>query len=140
MQRSLLIALFFVLMPPLAAQGQHLVVGTVSDARTGMTLPSATVQIEGTYQGTITNAEGAFSLRVRELPATLLVRFIGYETARVPVAEAPVAGYQDWAELDQAVRHPDRAVAMVPGVQRRGSAVPVARALPSAPRPLRTAR
>jgi len=65
-----------------SAHAQSVVTGRVTDARSGAPLPAATVQIEGTYTGTITNGEGAYVLRVPERPATLVVRFIGYETAR----------------------------------------------------------
>lgn len=61
--------------------------GHVRDAATGETLPSATVQVEGTFRGTITNTEGAYELRVDSLPATVVARYIGYETARRRVAE-----------------------------------------------------
>lgn len=94
MPRSWLVVLLLFLVPPLAVQGQHLIEGTVVDARSGEPLPSATIQVEGTYRGTITNTDGAFSLLVPDLPATLLVRFIGYETARVPVA-APLPEHLD---------------------------------------------
>lgn len=66
----------------LSAQGQQVVHGTVIDAETEAPLPAANVQIEGTYRGTITNRDGVYELRVDEVPATLIVRFIGYETAR----------------------------------------------------------
>jgi len=61
--------------------------GTVYDAQSGETLPSATVLLEGTYRGTITNAEGYFSITVDELPATLQIRYIGYESARVEISQ-----------------------------------------------------
>ena len=44
------------------------------------------MQVEGTYRGTITNAEGRFELRVLSLPVRLVVRFIGFETAIIPVS------------------------------------------------------
>jgi hypothetical protein len=62
--------------------------GTVTDARTGETIPSATLQVDGTYRGTITNRNGRYSIRVDRLPATLLVRFIGYQTQRTEVTSA----------------------------------------------------
>ena len=62
--------------------------GTVTDARTGETIPSATLQVEGTFRGTITNRNGRYTIRVDRLPATLLVRFIGYQTARAEVTSA----------------------------------------------------
>ena len=59
--------------------------GRVYDQDTGESLPAATVQVEGTYRGTITNVDGVYELRVDALPATLLSRYIGYKTARVEV-------------------------------------------------------
>lgn len=67
---------------------QKLVHGRVLDATTGETLPAANIQIEGTYQGTISNAEGAYELRIDTLPATLVVRYIGFETTRLEVTAA----------------------------------------------------
>ncbi len=70
------------------AVAQKLVRGTVVDAVTGEALPAANIQIEGTYRGTITNVDGVYELRLDGLPATLVVRFIGYETKRVALTEA----------------------------------------------------
>ena len=63
--------------PPVHAQ-PWLVRGTVTDASTGQPLPAATVQLAGTYRGTIANDEGEYSLKVQQLPATLTVSYIGY--------------------------------------------------------------
>ena len=63
--------------PPVHAQ-PWLVRGTVTDAATGQPLPAATVQLAGTYRGTIANDEGEYSLKVQQLPATLTVSYIGY--------------------------------------------------------------
>ncbi|HMB89699.1 MAG TPA: carboxypeptidase-like regulatory domain-containing protein, partial [Rhodothermales bacterium] len=82
---------FFVVllfMPLQDVLSQKLVRGRVLDAATGESLPAANIQIEGTYQGTITNAEGAYELRLSTLPATLVVRYIGYETTRLEVTAA----------------------------------------------------
>ncbi|WP_169577927.1 DUF5686 and carboxypeptidase-like regulatory domain-containing protein [Salisaeta longa] len=54
--------------------------GRITDARTGAPLTAATVQVQDTYTGTITNAEGRFELRVDSLPVTLVVQHIGYKT------------------------------------------------------------
>lgn len=54
--------------------------GRVVDASTNETLPAATVQIAGTYRGTITNREGVFELAVDDLPVDLVVRYIGFRT------------------------------------------------------------
>ena len=63
--------------PPVHAQ-PWLVRGYVTDAATGQPLPAATVQLAGTYRGTIANDEGQYSLKVQQLPATLKVSYIGY--------------------------------------------------------------
>ena len=54
--------------------------GRVVDASTNETLPNATVQIAGTYKGTITNLEGVYEIAVDDLPVDLVVRYIGYRT------------------------------------------------------------
>ena len=61
--------------------------GTVADAESGELLPAANIQIQGTFQGTITNSEGAFAIQVESLPAVFVVRYIGYETTRIEVTE-----------------------------------------------------
>ena len=66
-----------------------LVRGTVTDAATGQPLPAATVQLAGTYRGTIANDEGEYSLKVQQLPATLKVSYIGY-VSQDRVLTAPV--------------------------------------------------
>ena len=65
--------------------------GRVVDASTNETLPNATVQIAGTYRGTITNREGVFEIAVDDLPVDLVVRYIGYRTDTLTAhAETPL--------------------------------------------------
>ncbi len=61
--------------------------GIVRDMETGKPLSYTNIQIEGTYQGTITNDDGNYTLKIRKLPATLIYRFIGYESQRVSITE-----------------------------------------------------
>ncbi len=69
---------------------QKLLRGTVRDSETNQPLPAANIQIEGTFSGTITNDEGEYLLQIKELPATLVVSYIGYATKRVEVrADSP---------------------------------------------------
>ena len=49
-----------------AQQPGHIVRGQVLDAQTGESLPSANIRIEGTFRGTITNADGAFEIAIEE--------------------------------------------------------------------------
>lgn len=59
--------------------------GTISDVETGEPLAYATILLEGTYHGTITNSEGEFSIEVRQFPALLLARHIGYNSERLEI-------------------------------------------------------
>ncbi|MBT8400755.1 MAG: DUF5686 and carboxypeptidase regulatory-like domain-containing protein, partial [Rhodothermia bacterium] len=67
------------------AHAQLTIHGVVRDAKTGATLAATNIGIENTTRGTISNADGAYSLRVPTLPATVVFRFIGYRTASVTV-------------------------------------------------------
>ncbi len=69
------------------AGAQSVIRGTIVDAETGEALPAATIQVEGTYRGTITNVDGLYelgldALGLDALPVTLIIRYIGYETER----------------------------------------------------------
>jgi hypothetical protein len=61
---------------------QKTIRGTVTDAKTGETLPSTNILIEDTYRGTITNENGEYTLSIPDslLPANVIVRYIGYQT------------------------------------------------------------
>ncbi len=78
------IALLLLLIP-IQTYAQVELTGIVMDAETGDSLPAATIVIENTLKGTITNSEGHFSISVPELPATLLISYIGYERASVTI-------------------------------------------------------
>ncbi|MDZ7774096.1 MAG: TonB-dependent receptor plug domain-containing protein [Bacteroidales bacterium] len=64
------------------AYAQQTITGTVTDAGDGNTLVGATVQIEGTTQGTITDVEGNYSLQANE-GQTLVFSFVGYQKQKV---------------------------------------------------------
>lgn len=59
--------------------------GSVIEKQTGEPLPSATILQDGTYRGTVTNAEGKFTLTVDSFPATLIIRYIGFDSMRFEV-------------------------------------------------------
>ena len=73
-----------------AQQPVHIVRGQVLDAQTEESLPSANIRIEGTYRGTITNAEGVFEIAIQEAPADLVFRYIGYESQRYAITDRSV--------------------------------------------------
>ena len=64
------------------AQG-HLVSGTIFAEGEG--LPGANVIVKGTSLGTITDIEGKFSLDVPSPNDILVISFVGYENAEIPI-------------------------------------------------------
>lgn len=69
---------------------QHTVVditvkGKVTEAQTGETLPGVSILVKGTVQGTTTNNEGEFSIKVTDKKAILVFSYVGYEAKEVTV-------------------------------------------------------
>lgn len=62
----------------------NIITGMVHD-EAGLPLPGASGVIKGTKIGTATNEYGQFSIKQPDLPVTLLVSFIGYETREVTI-------------------------------------------------------
>jgi hypothetical protein len=87
----LLLALIFVWGAEAPAQSTTLV-ATIVDAESGRPLPGATAQVEGTARGAATDAEGRLRLRLDRLPATLVVRFVGYVSERVEIERGEGVG------------------------------------------------
>ena len=79
-KKILLFSLFF--LSSIVTFAQTRIDGIVADAKTGERLPAAHIIIEGTYSGTIANEDGEFTLIVRSSPATIVVRYIGFETQK----------------------------------------------------------
>jgi len=70
---------------------QQVITGLVIDASTKDPLPAATVQIAGTYRGTITNNNGEFELTIPSFPVRLHVRYIGYNSVTMDISEMPTS-------------------------------------------------
>lgn len=75
-----LLSLFF-LLSAIGLMAQQ-VSGTVKD-RHGSPLVGAAVLVKGTSNGTVTNADGAFSLNDVAKGATLVVSFVGYVSQEI---------------------------------------------------------
>lgn len=65
-------------------QQSKMVTGFVKDA-TGEPVIGANVVEKGTTNGTVTDIEGSFSLNVASLDATLIISYIGYIDAELPI-------------------------------------------------------
>ena len=57
--------------------------GHIQDKKSGDPLAATNIQIEGTYQGTISNQDGNFIIAVEKIPSNLLFSFIGYESQKI---------------------------------------------------------
>lgn len=72
-----------------AKQEAKTVSGTITDSQ-GVALPGASVAIKGTSTGTVTNADGNYSLRVRSEQDVLVISYIGFETKQIPVGNQAI--------------------------------------------------
>lgn len=73
------LTLLFCLMPCMVL-GQSTVWGIVRDSLSGEPLPFATVYVNGSTKGTITDDDGLFELRNVHFPSTIVFSFVGYRT------------------------------------------------------------
>lgn len=64
---------------------QSTVTGTVTDGKTGKTLPGVNILVKGTTNGTTTDENGTYKLQVESLQDTLEFSFIGYKKREVPI-------------------------------------------------------
>jgi len=86
--RSLFIAVLSMQSIALLAQNQTTISGTVKD-ESGETLPGVNIRVEGKVVGTITMADGTYSLTVNQAPPlTLIFSYVGYQTQTIEVTSA----------------------------------------------------
>ena len=78
-----LVTLFLLCLFPLGALAQSVVKGTVND-EAGEPIIGASIQVQGTKTGAITDFNGNFSVQAAS-NATLVVSYVGYTTQRVNV-------------------------------------------------------
>ena len=100
---SLTLAMMLMLASVALAQ-ERVVTGTVAD-ETGTGMPGVNVLVKGTPQGTVTDAQGAFSINAAP-EATLVFTFVGYKTSEVAVGDRTtinVAMDVDLTSLDEVV-------------------------------------
>jgi len=72
--------LLLLYMMPCLVFGQSTVSGVVIDIHSGEPMPFATVYVNGTTKGTITDNDGLFKLNGIKFPSTLVFSFVGYKT------------------------------------------------------------
>lgn len=75
------------------ATAQDVVIkGKITDEGSGEPLPGATVQVEHTTMGTVTDVNGEFALRLSSGEKQLIIKYLGYEPITIAV-EASANGY-----------------------------------------------
>lgn len=105
--------------------------GSVTNATSKEKVPAVSVVVKGTSQGTYTNPDGGFSLKVAKLPVTLVFSSIGFETQEINVTDASAAISVDFKvnnALGQevvvsATRAPQRILESPVTVERMSSAI-----------------
>ncbi len=101
---AFLVSLFVLSCGTLLAQME--ITGTVTSEEDGSPLPGVAVVVRGTTIGTITDADGNYSIEVPTTEATLMFTFVGMQTLEVPVGNQrtiDVELEQDVFGLDEVV-------------------------------------
>lgn len=87
MQKILLLFLGIFLFSSVLGQGV-LVSGRVYNGETSEPLPNVNISVVGENGGAVSNAEGYFELRVRQLPALLYFSHVGYAIDQITVTRS----------------------------------------------------
>jgi outer membrane receptor protein involved in Fe transport len=106
------------------------ITGTVRNSNTNEGVPAVSVLIVGSSQGTFTDQNGNFSIKVAKLPTTLVISSVGFQTQQINVTDAstPVqVSLQGTSSLGQevvisATRTPQRILESPVTVERVSSA------------------
>jgi TonB-linked SusC/RagA family outer membrane protein len=86
-------------------QAQYIVTGKIAD-QSGTTIPGATVMVEGTTRGTVSNLDGEYSIDLESDSAILVYSYLGYFTQVIPVEGRTVIDIvleEDIQRLDEVV-------------------------------------
>ena len=77
----------WVLISTCICHAQVTVSGAVRDAESGESLVGATVQVKGKFVGTVTDADGTFTLDIDEKPEVLIISYTGYTSQEVVIGD-----------------------------------------------------
>lgn len=86
MKKILVISAFIVLWGAVLSAQPVTIKGKVSD-KTGVGLPGASIVVKGTTTGTVTDANGMYSLSVPSVARTLVFSFVGMTSKELPMGE-----------------------------------------------------
>jgi hypothetical protein len=68
---------------------QTTVYGFIRDQESREVLPAANIRIAGGYRGTISNDDGKFRIELQQIPDTLIISYIGYESQKIIIGANP---------------------------------------------------
>lgn len=80
------VLLGLMVMLPVKFIGQTTIQGIVRDASSKAPLAYCNIRISGTSRGTMTNAEGRFSLVLNSAHDSIVVSYVGYEQEMIPIS------------------------------------------------------
>lgn len=89
-----------------AQQSKIEVIGIVTEAGSGLSVPGASIIEKGTSNGAATDFDGNYSISVSSSDAVLVVSFVGYVTAEVKVngrSQIDIKLKEDIAALDEVI-------------------------------------
>ncbi|GAB4017806.1 DUF5686 and carboxypeptidase-like regulatory domain-containing protein [Spirosoma koreense] len=84
---SLACLLFIACLLTAMGQTNYTISGRVTDAATGEGIPFASIAVKGQPTGTTSDADGRYSLRIKQLSDSLVVLSLGYGTRSYPILE-----------------------------------------------------
>ncbi|MCX8490854.1 MAG: SusC/RagA family TonB-linked outer membrane protein [Cyclobacteriaceae bacterium] len=97
MKKFLLLCFSFVFVLSVWAQ-ERVITGRVSSAEDGSGLPGVNVVVKGTTNGSVTDADGKYSLSIPSSGGSLVFSFIGLKTTEIEIGDRTVVDIQ--LELD----------------------------------------
>ncbi|MFM7852598.1 MAG: carboxypeptidase-like regulatory domain-containing protein, partial [Flammeovirgaceae bacterium] len=100
MKNFLLVCFSFCFVLSVWAQ-ERVITGRVTSADDGSSLPGVNVVVKGTTNGTVTDADGKYSLSIPSSNSSLVFSFIGLKTTEVAVGERSVVDVQLGSDVTQ---------------------------------------
>jgi len=97
-------------------QQRFLVTGKITDISSGEAMPGVNIMVKGTTIGTVSDADGIYSISVNDMNATLVFSFIGYSNKEVPLEGRTTLNVVLEAEMTGL----DEVVVVGYGTQRKG--------------------
>ena len=119
MQKILLASILCLVHISVSWAQERSVTGKVTAAEDGVPLPGVNVVVKGTSLGTVTNAEGTYTLNVPANSTTLVFSFIGLSSQEVEIGGRTTVNLQ----MSQDVQQLGEVVVTAVGIQRERRAL-----------------